>query len=252
MEQHETGGEVGLNLRVSNLVNRVGAALEETVTTGDTSYANQLVGEASEIVEAAQLAKTLSEARTRGGTWSNGFAAGALHGLKGSMTAYLESREHIHTSSSNITGEDRACRLVGGWLATLQIGAALRLLAATEAPTSEDADEANGYLAGMEFALERSVGTFQTRLERQVLDLQGHPKLSEAEHRLSTLLFVALTEPSRFRVIDSLGEGTEAVIDYLDHADYVACVDSSTSRPLRVTPAGADEVFRLAQAAHAA
>jgi len=252
MGQNEAGREVKLNLRVSNLVNRVGAALEATVTTGDTTYARQLVAEAGEIVETSHLAKNLDEARTRGGTWPDGFAAGALHGLKGSTTAYLDTRENIHGTSPTITGEDRACRLVGGWLATLQIGAALRLLAATEAPTSEDSDEANGYLAGMEFALERSVGTFQTRLERQVLEMQGHPKLSEAEHRLSTLLFVALTEPSRYRVIDSLGEGTEAVIDYLDDADYVACVDSSTSRPLRVTTTGADEVFRLAQEIRAA
>jgi len=234
----------GLDLQVTNLVNRVGSALEATVTTGTTGAATALIAEASELMDRHGLSRDLKAARLNGGTWEDGFWAGGLHGLRGSVDAYLHTLDANREDVAPSVGEDRLCRLVGGWLATLQIGAALRLLAATES-SDEVTPEAIGYQAGLEFALERTVGTFQARLERRVIKLQGHTKLSGAEQRLSTLLFVALTEPSRFRVLDSLGAGTEAVLDALDESKLIACVDNSASRPLRVTDAGAAEAFRL-------
>lgn len=224
------------------LVTQAGVDLARSATQLDPTLVEDLLDESRTLFE--QLGLAPDQVAAGSATWREGFMAGAVHAVR-------EVSDAFRTSLGDEAAADRRrkaetnCHLVGRWMATIQIGRLLRLLAVGVSDTNPSNPGEQGYVQGMEYALDRMIGAFQTRLEQAVLGIRQLPDPSDEQRRVATLLFVALAEPNRNRVIEALGPRAEPILVEADERKWVTCLDD-TNRPMRVTGRGAVVTLELA------
>jgi hypothetical protein len=226
------------------LVGRTGMTLAAAATRFDRQLAEALVGEADAMREALGLAEGQERAGQGDLTWRQGFMAGAVHAVREVSDAFSAALGDESGADAQ-REEETSCHLVGRWLATIQIGRLLRLLAMGVTATDRMDAGSQGYQQGMEYAVERMIGAYQALLEQRVLAIRQLKEPTDEQRRVATLLFVALTEPNRQRVIKTLGPNAESIIIDADEREWVKCLNNTT-RPMRVTGKGAVATLDLA------
>lgn len=96
----------------------------------------------------------------------------------------------------------------------------------------------NSYMYGVRESLESIVGTVRSRLQRRVVALLDSDERSESDDRLSTLLFVALTNYPYKRVLTALGNEYSAVLDQEQNSKHIRKLTGGDNPPLALTEEG--------------
>ena len=175
------------------------------------------------------------------------FASGVLHGVSRLIEAF---GEEIHAGDGPVGSKPGEgvpqCDRAGRALRYLQFGlASASVSAVRRRATIEETELGHAYLEGVQYALRRATSTFRVRLERYVSEMMPDRFDSDLKKDLAVLVLVAATDATSTRITESFGESFDGVLPRLRDRNLVEARDETNPYTLRVTKAGANEVFRI-------
>lgn len=261
-ERHTTEPVVdedeALSSASSRIANGLGAYLDElAVPDHDQEFVANLAAEAAEVAERYNLMASLEVARhSEERTWQEGFASGTAHAFGEIVESYQE-RIAVQPDLDPDAVEaaaPRVCTNMGRNLADLRFTDGWRIVHSVRGTSSQESTEAaKGYIDGMEYALKRALTSLRARVEdRASRALSSESFADDLRKRLVALLYVAVTEATIEQVRGVLGTAIADEITSLDDDRMIKCTREADSPPLRVTPRGAAEAYRLAREFEAA